>query len=790
MANIGELVATLGVDTKGIDKAAKRVKFFESSTTRAFLKLGGIITGALSAKAFIQIADSMILVEGRLSLVTDSTEELISVQKELLDLSNDARVSFKSTADLYARLARSSDQLGVSQDQLLTVTEAISKSMIVSGASAIEANAAMIQLSQGMASGELRGEELRSVMEQTPRLARAMADGLGITIGKLREMGHAGELTSQIVIESLLSQADVIRDEFSKMPATVGQAMTILNNEIGFFVSGASKATSVTALMAQGIVSFARTVRAVAESGVMKAVWQNVVSGIELVKENVGLLITALKFLAVNFAVNRVIAFSNALKIATKSMTLLKVATMATTKAFKFLKRAALIGFLIEGIELVVKKWKKMNKLIKETPATWGAVGRIAADQFVNALNNSIIALSRGMNNILRLITDPMVSAFETVGDSIPDLLFGRKTFGEVANNIAKASSEAFSFALSRVGVDFSEDLNRRLIKIASDADLALLAKVSMEIEEPKAPRIPKPRAIPEISTTIAGIPDPQLARTQAANFQNIITELNDRLWGDNLSAADKFYNQQQMLDEKFNAALLLSGDARIKALQDVQNKSLELAEEVKDGNEVIIGSEEAIATAIGRVQMAQEAVVETQTQMKEGQLEWITALDQSAMNATQIIADLEGNIDNVDKKISSLIIEIDGSQAEVTVRNVKSIIDSIPEVTTKTIRIETITSGVSGGSIMPDVISGFSSDVPVFHNGTDFVQNTGPAILQKGEAVLTVDENKNRGQGDITAQFGDIIIQGMDKTPEEIAREIARPLQIELDNLNIITNR
>jgi tape measure domain-containing protein len=98
-------------------------------------------------------------------------------------------------AQTYSSISRATQDLGVSSEQTLRLTETLAKAITISGVSAQSANAAMIQLSQGLSSGTLRGEELNSIMEQTPRVARALAQGLGVGIGALREMGKEGKLT-------------------------------------------------------------------------------------------------------------------------------------------------------------------------------------------------------------------------------------------------------------------------------------------------------------------------------------------------------------------------------------------------------------------------------------------------------------------------------------------------------------------------------------------------------------------------------------------------------------------
>lgn len=190
------------------------------------------VASALLLREIVRAADTYTNLRSQLRLVTDSQEELNSAFKANYALAQETRQGLAPTINLYARLARSTEELDLSQQQLLTVTRAINQSFIVSGASAQEAAASTLQLSQGIASGTLRGEELNSVLENSPRLAKAIAEGLGVTIGELRKLGQEGQLTGEAVTKALLRTADTINDDFQNMERTVGQALQQLRNDL------------------------------------------------------------------------------------------------------------------------------------------------------------------------------------------------------------------------------------------------------------------------------------------------------------------------------------------------------------------------------------------------------------------------------------------------------------------------------------------------------------------------------------------------------------------------------
>lgn len=194
-------------------------------------------------------------------MVTKNAEELAAAETQLFAMSQKTRVGYETTVSLFTRLARSTENLGVSQQAVMRVTETINKAMIVSGTSAEQASGALMQLGQAFASGALRGDELNSVMEGMPRVAKAIADGMGITVGELRKLGAQGKLTGAEVFAALQKMGDDIDSEFSKMPMTVGQSMTILSNSLMLFVAEADKATGFTSMLGAGIVVLSNNIK-------------------------------------------------------------------------------------------------------------------------------------------------------------------------------------------------------------------------------------------------------------------------------------------------------------------------------------------------------------------------------------------------------------------------------------------------------------------------------------------------------------------------------------------------
>lgn len=182
------------------------------------------------AREVIRLTDAFKSMQGSLALVSASTGAASQAFSELLGMANNTGSSLESTVALYTRLANATKGVGYSQEQLLNVTDAINKAFVVSGATAQEASNAAIQLSQGLAAGALRGEELNSVMEQGPRITRALADYLGVTNGQIRAMAVEGKITAEVVTNALLRSLSSLNEELDRMPRRFEQASTALKN--------------------------------------------------------------------------------------------------------------------------------------------------------------------------------------------------------------------------------------------------------------------------------------------------------------------------------------------------------------------------------------------------------------------------------------------------------------------------------------------------------------------------------------------------------------------------------
>lgn len=190
------------------------------------------LVGYLSIREFVRLNDTYTEMSNRLRLVSTDTANLSRLTSELFDVANRTRSSFEATATLYARVALSTKQLGYSQQELINFVEGVNNATILSGVSAREATAAMIQFSQGLAKGRLDGDELRSVLEQLPFVADVIGQHLKANRFELKELGKQGKLTPAVIIEAFQAMEGQLAPMVARLGFTFSQAWVLIENQV------------------------------------------------------------------------------------------------------------------------------------------------------------------------------------------------------------------------------------------------------------------------------------------------------------------------------------------------------------------------------------------------------------------------------------------------------------------------------------------------------------------------------------------------------------------------------
>jgi tape measure domain-containing protein len=225
----------------------------------AAVAVGAAAAGSAVARAGDQATESL----ARLQAATGSVGAAEKVYQNLFALSQQTGVAISESANAFARFAIAAREIGATNDQVLALVRTVQQAGIIAGASTAETSATVMQLGQALASGRLQGDELRSVLENMPTLAEALARELGASVGELRKMGEAGKLTADVVMPALIRAGQSLNAEFEKMPATMGRAFSILGEAMSRFAGDLDRALGLS----QGIARAAQAAAAAVNQG-------------------------------------------------------------------------------------------------------------------------------------------------------------------------------------------------------------------------------------------------------------------------------------------------------------------------------------------------------------------------------------------------------------------------------------------------------------------------------------------------------------------------------------------
>lgn len=209
----------------------------------------------------IQYADAWTNLANRLNALGVPANDVVATQRDIVDIAERARASIDGVGQAYTRMLLASREIGASQAQIARATETVSKAMAVSGATTAESNASIIQLGQALGSGILNGDELRSIRENAPLVAQAIAKEFNTTIGGLKQLGEEGKLVADRVFKALLNASDEVDNMFSKTRATVSQSFALVTNAVREYLGTADQMFGTSLNLAAVLGRFAETIR-------------------------------------------------------------------------------------------------------------------------------------------------------------------------------------------------------------------------------------------------------------------------------------------------------------------------------------------------------------------------------------------------------------------------------------------------------------------------------------------------------------------------------------------------
>jgi tape measure domain-containing protein len=465
-----------------LDPAARKAAGGVDFLKKALASIGG----ALAVREVLELINTYQNLQNRLRSTGLEAAGLTAVYKSLLDVSNDTRSSVEGSVELYARLATSSKELGVSQQQLIDFTKSLNQAIILSGASATEAQAGLIQLSQGLASGTLRGDELRSVLEQLPAVADVIAKKLGVTRGELRLMGEQGKITAQTVLGAFQDARAELEERFGKTIPTLSQSFQVLKNNVLSYVGAMDEATGFSKTLSQIMMFLANNLDTAAKAALGLASGLLLVGGTAAVLRGataaVGALTAAIAanpigalLVVLTSVVTTLVLFSDKINLGVNSMTtfwdLLRAIGEAAQQGFRALYDAALAALGPLG-EAFMKWWNTVD--ISLVGILRGAAKVV--DVYVGLWRGAVratTALFEGVPPALSdLFTQALNAVLEKIGSFVNkagELLSTVTEFaglGKIATNIDFTLPNAQAGAAAKLGKDvgaaFMEGFNEQ----------------------------------------------------------------------------------------------------------------------------------------------------------------------------------------------------------------------------------------------------------------------------------------------------------------------------------------
>lgn len=419
----------------GLEKKSSKLA---RTTSTAFKGLAILGTGGLGIQTIQRYGDILIDTRNRLSLVTDGTAELNYAMEDLFNISIATRSSFEATAIVYSRVALATREMGKSAQDLAQFTTTMNQAMILSGTKAVEAGQALIQLSQGMASGTLRGDELRSVLEQLPYVADLISTELGVTRGELRKLGREGKISTDIVFDAMLNNAEKVDEAFKKTTPSISQAANVFETSFLRAFSVLNESIPIVDTMAKSILVLAENVGLLGRALVLISLIGGSKKGFaglslvfDLLKKRIkAVFVGTMQIIKAQKELGKVIAESNK-------------AIAKTNRSIAEGRVAGTAGQLALRRNNKTRAREKFGKRLGEIGTATGVKNISLIDKLVNKLNVGFAKLATKFPKLNKLMG---VFMFGTVagGLLVKTVLFLTTTFAGLAILITAAASAIF----------------------------------------------------------------------------------------------------------------------------------------------------------------------------------------------------------------------------------------------------------------------------------------------------------------------------------------------------------
>lgn len=613
MTTLGTISVKVDANTKGLEqglsRAEKRIqsaeKKFNDLATAA--KLAATVGFGLAANQAVKMTNTVQSMDNVLRQSTNTTKELNEVYDKLFKTSKESRSSLESTVGLYAKMERSTRNLNLSQDRLVSITSTINKAFALSGATSENAANAIRQLGQAFDMGVMKAEEYNSVQEQAPRIIEAMMHQTGKTKSEIKALGAEGKITSELLIKSLESYVDVVNNEYANSMETYSQKMEDARGNALNFVRENKSITDTVNALGDVIVSTSKHLDVLAAGAMVAAiaVTGRYAGALALTTKNkIALAIASTK---ATTSVNYFTASTARATAGTRALALSAgaakgaLALLGGPAGVIMLAAASLLMFS-DNEDKVESATRKANERIKEQTESFKALSEVGmrdkmaefsdevakGEMKLAALNGkaeklavSIKDASQEMGNLTASKMIRLASEAQAVDDEIRILEESTRAAADGLQKLEKLLSGKKEEKQKKEEEDFNKDFADAMVQEEKELAAARKAEESKRAERAKTFASRQEQARKELSLLA----------------DSLLSE--EELEAVHLQRKQEKYEQQWKAgiigEEAYRAALNnLTESARLKELEEFENKKALAQEELAWINDTFMLQEEA----------------------------------------------------------------------------------------------------------------------------------------------------------------------------------------------------
>lgn len=400
---VRELVVRLGfqlnnAQVQNAERATSRLKNQADQAAQSFRNIITAIASFQMVKSIVHVADSMQSLRARIEQLPQTIMPAGEAFDVVAEHASDARASIEAYGTLYNRIGNAAKDYISTQEDLLKVTDTISKALVVGGATAQEAGSVMTQFSQALGAGTLQGEEFRAMAEAAPQYMDELAKSLGIPRSEMKKLASEGKITTKQVIEATKNMSDYFDMRFKQMPMTVGQAMTIVGNRFSRMIDRMNRESNFVTKTANIIL----------------AAFDKIESGVDFVIE---------KFEGWSNAI-RYVGIALGILVASKAFMLL--ASIGAIAAVKFALIAAavlLIAALIEDVVVWLQGGDSLVGAMLEKFGQWAGAISTAIDEGLAYAENAVLETIKGWSDALyRMFVETIPKAIRDAWNAVTGL--------------------------------------------------------------------------------------------------------------------------------------------------------------------------------------------------------------------------------------------------------------------------------------------------------------------------------------------------------------------------------